>query len=257
MIVIVLGMHRSGTSAMAGLLHSNGISMGRKSKGEFFPPPQIQNPKGFYENRRFRTINDGILRHVDYNVKTFEPEIPKVNSCFIFKNEMMNLIMEYEHDFDYWGWKDPRTCLTLSCWMEVIRELQLEEKTKFIVMRRRYDDIVKSMITRNNKEQRPQQFCDLCESYYKSVFDVDFNLGETHLVYFDSLLNDTEAVCDSLSSFLEYEISDTSFIDPSISGMHPQNRKRMLRDLFGARADGRPREELLNAARTDTSNDTV
>jgi hypothetical protein len=49
-------MHRSGTSAVAGILHLNGIAMG--SEKTFKPKPLPQNPKGFYENYDFRKIND-------------------------------------------------------------------------------------------------------------------------------------------------------------------------------------------------------
>ena len=51
MIVIVVGMHRSGTSAVAGILHLHGISMG--SEKTFKPKPLPQNPMGFYENFGF------------------------------------------------------------------------------------------------------------------------------------------------------------------------------------------------------------
>ena len=74
MIVIVLGMHRSGTSAIAGILHLNKIIMG--SKDNFKPKPLPQNPKGFYENYDFRKINDQILKKVNYNVKSLNYNIP-------------------------------------------------------------------------------------------------------------------------------------------------------------------------------------
>ena len=59
MITIVLGMHRSGTSVVAGILHFNKIIMG--TYDTFWPRPLPQNPKGFYENYDFRKINDTIL----------------------------------------------------------------------------------------------------------------------------------------------------------------------------------------------------
>ena len=48
MITIVLGMHRSGTSVVAGILHFNKVSMGTYET--FWPRPLPQNPKGFYDN---------------------------------------------------------------------------------------------------------------------------------------------------------------------------------------------------------------
>lgn len=47
-VLMVLGMHRSGTSLLAGLLHLSGIDMGRK-----LLPPAFDNPKGFLRIRQF------------------------------------------------------------------------------------------------------------------------------------------------------------------------------------------------------------
>ena len=52
MIIIVLGMHRSGTSTVAGVLHMNKIVMGTYEN--FGHGSLRQNPKGFYENYDFR-----------------------------------------------------------------------------------------------------------------------------------------------------------------------------------------------------------
>ena len=74
MITIILGMHRSGTSTVAGVLHLNKIIMGTHQN--FWPRPLTQNPKGFYENYDFRKINDKLLNKAGYDVKTYEPKIP-------------------------------------------------------------------------------------------------------------------------------------------------------------------------------------
>ena len=60
MITIILGMHRSGTSTVAGVLHLNKIIMGTYQN--FWPRPLTQNPKGFYENYDF-TPNKLIVRY--------------------------------------------------------------------------------------------------------------------------------------------------------------------------------------------------
>ena len=74
MITIVLGMHRSGTSVVAGILHFNKITMGTYET--FWPRPLPQNPKGFYENYDFRKINDTLLQKSGYNIKHYKTNIP-------------------------------------------------------------------------------------------------------------------------------------------------------------------------------------
>ena len=76
MITVILGMHRSGTSTIAGILHLNNIIMGTYKT--FWPRPLSQNPKGFYENYDFRKINDSLLKKVNYNVESLEPTIPNI-----------------------------------------------------------------------------------------------------------------------------------------------------------------------------------
>ena len=91
-IVIVLGMHRSGTSAMAGLLHNNNVIMGRDE--DFVPKPMKENPKGFFENNRFRKLNDRVLRMCDYHIKDFSPELPEINIHPAQSATMCTLIQE-------------------------------------------------------------------------------------------------------------------------------------------------------------------
>ena len=128
MITIVLGMHRSGTSVVAGILHFNKVSMGTYET--FWPRPLPQNPKGFYENYDFRKINDTILQQSDYITKHYKTTIPVPESSKSIKEKMIKTVRKYEFKFKNWGWKDPRTCLTISNWIEVFKEVDLIRKVK-------------------------------------------------------------------------------------------------------------------------------
>tara|TARA_Y100000817_G_scaffold151475_1_gene118435 strand:- start:29 stop:763 length:735 start_codon:yes stop_codon:yes gene_type:complete len=130
MIVIVLGMHRSGTSAIAGILHLNKIIMG--SKDNFKPKPLPQNPKGFYENYDFRKINDKILNDVNYKVKSLNYNIPIPLPRKKIESKMEYLIKKQIEQYSYWGWKDPRTCLTLDHWLNIILKYKKKDDIKII-----------------------------------------------------------------------------------------------------------------------------
>jgi len=54
--IVILGMHRSGTSALSGVLHILGLHLGKE-----IIPPHPSNPKGFFENDRIRWFNEKIL----------------------------------------------------------------------------------------------------------------------------------------------------------------------------------------------------
>ena len=114
-------MHRSGTSAVAGILHLNGIAMG--SEKTFKPKPLPQNPKGFYENYDFRKINDQILKQAGYKVKSFDTDIPVVHASDRTVAKMGKLTEKQVSENTDWGWKAPRTCLPLSEWLSSKKHL--------------------------------------------------------------------------------------------------------------------------------------
>ena len=55
---VVLGMHRSGTSMMTRLLNLSGAYFGKDKEST---GANLENPKGFWERRDVRNLNDYIL----------------------------------------------------------------------------------------------------------------------------------------------------------------------------------------------------
>ena len=55
--IVVLGMHRSGTSAMAGVLQRLGVDLGSR-----LTPGDADNPKGYWEHTELVDIHDRLLR---------------------------------------------------------------------------------------------------------------------------------------------------------------------------------------------------
>lgn len=216
MIVIVGGMHRSGTSALAGMLHSNGIVMGRDT--DFFPPPMRENPKGFFENKRFRKVNDTLLRDNNYRVKSFSPVVPVIkNGTLVIRTQMENLITEYSRSFDAWGWKDPRTCLTMEVWLAMLREMDKLKDLRVVVIHRKPEQVARSMLARGNRG--PQvQFEELTRMYVKRLLTA---MRGHHVkpfeTEFDYFIAKTDEVAKELSAFLDWDVTDTSFVDPAIA----------------------------------------
>lgn len=127
--IIVLGMHRSGTSALAGMLYNLGIPMGKE-----LLEPAPDNPKGFYENKRITAFNDQILlseigtRWDDVLPFSLE-KISKNNSL---KEKALTILEEdYKNEFIF-GIKDPRMCILLPFWQEIIKTLEVEIKILFL-----------------------------------------------------------------------------------------------------------------------------
>tara|TARA_R100000908_G_scaffold64192_2_gene47227 strand:+ start:1391 stop:1918 length:528 start_codon:yes stop_codon:yes gene_type:complete len=106
---VILGMHRSATSLVAKGLN-NVIYLG---EDDDMLPPQEDNPEGFYENNKFIDLNNEIISAAGGN--WLEP--PSEKAILSVKDEftpkIKKLISEFNDTGDYWGWKDPRTVLTI------------------------------------------------------------------------------------------------------------------------------------------------
>jgi hypothetical protein len=205
---------------MAGLLHKNGIIMGRDK--EFYPPPMKENPSGFYENVRFRRLNDKVLAQVGYKVKSWkpvptEPIVPDDETMVA----MASLIEEYHSEFECFGWKDPRTSLVLDSWLEILSQYGLKDETRIIHMIRNPKQIANSMRRRGNKEKWKGQFAEVAQSYrtlcLKHVDEADFERQQMVLPFRQFML-DTEKTAEMLSEFLGLELTDLSHVNPHLKG---------------------------------------
>lgn len=213
MIIIVAGMHRSGTSALAGMLHHNGIVMGET----FIPGPAKENPKGFYENVEFRRINDRLLQIRGYSVKSFSPRIlfQDREPDYKIRKNMKALIGSYTSRYKDWGWKDPRTCLTIGKWINVIYNMGMKNSLKIINTKRTEEEIAFSMMARGN-DGSEDQFIKLARTYQRH-FESGIGSFEYLSINFDNLIYNTEDTAEIISQYLDFEIKDTSFIDPGLA----------------------------------------
>jgi len=134
--VVILGMHRSGTSLTAGILHKMGVSMGRMLLG-----PNPSNKKGHYENKIIEELNKDILR-VAGGSWDCPPKQQFINDIKHRFDAKIKRIIKLEQE-KIWGWKDPRTVLTIELFIPYLSNLH------FIVCRRDRDDIAKSLQLRN------------------------------------------------------------------------------------------------------------
>lgn len=212
MIIIVVGMHRSGTSALAGLLDGNGVYMG---KGHYHPKPMRENPKGFFENREFRVINDQLLRANNYNVKSFDTNIPEVIKVpYTVERQMEELISTYSDKHPIWGFKDPRTCLTLMSWLNAAKIAAPERKVKIISIMRNNIEVAFSMQRRGNKGSL-HRFATLADVYNKRARQ-GFWIT-THMIQFKDLIYKTDETLAGISAFLGMDIANNGFIEERLA----------------------------------------
>ncbi|MDQ3753712.1 MAG: sulfotransferase [Acidobacteriota bacterium] len=142
MPVCITGMHRSGTSMVAKMLNSCGLCLGAESA---LVAPSRDNPGGYWENKNFVSINNGILSEFgsswDYPRRL--PDGWESEQKMVPYRARVEALLQGLKDHEPWGWKDPRTCLTLPFWMSILPQ------TKVVVCLRNPLEVVLSLHRRN------------------------------------------------------------------------------------------------------------
>src|SRR3954451_11279890 len=117
--VIVLGMHRSGTSALTGLLRLLGLWAGEEDD---FPPADDHNQAGYWEHLDVWSIDEAILRKLGASWS----RIADLDLSRLGKGSRARFgegIREIVEDLDRhgpWVIKDPRLCLLFPVWREIL-----------------------------------------------------------------------------------------------------------------------------------------
>lgn len=117
MQVIILGMHRSGTSAVARVLNMMGAYLAPEQQ---IMPPTSDNPKGYWERLDVMQLNDRILQagNSDWqNVLHFDAQRISASNKKAFRHEINKLVCALDANRP-WMLKDPRLCITFPLWRE-------------------------------------------------------------------------------------------------------------------------------------------
>lgn len=115
--VVVVGMHRSGTSCLAGCLQDLGLNLGEVNTAA------PHNRKGNREDPRLWVVHDAVLARVDaaWDRPPTEPVVWTADE----KAALKAVLAEYDSVPRPWGFKDPRATVLLDGWLEVLPDLRL------------------------------------------------------------------------------------------------------------------------------------
>jgi hypothetical protein len=138
---IVLGMHRSGTSAVAGMLDALGVRMGPKNARADWVGRHWSNPMGHFENPDIVWLNGRILDnegsgvhesarwdHVPERARELTPDIEQTLR---------------RAEGELWGWKDPWSVLTIEEFLPMVHD------PRFIFVFRDPDEVARSLYRRD------------------------------------------------------------------------------------------------------------
>ena len=146
--VLVLGMHRSGTSALARGLQMLGVYLGND-----FISPKPDNPTGYWEDRNIFGINERLL--AVFGLKWEEVALiddarwdePGVEAL---RTEAVAYLKSQFVSHPLWGFKDPRTIRLLPFWRSVLRALEVDECYLLVIRNPR--SVANSLIRRHGMD---------------------------------------------------------------------------------------------------------
>ncbi|MGV7211526.1 hypothetical protein ACLB1G_27115 [Oxalobacteraceae bacterium A2-2] len=146
-VLVVTGMHRSGTSLLTHWLHACGLQVGERllqaGKG---------NVEGHFEDLDFLQLHEDIL--AAHGADTAGLRGPyEVAPSTRQQARMAAVIAARNARHTQWGWKEPRTCLFLDSYA------QLLPGANYLVVLRDHEEVVQSLLKRDfsHIDERYQQ----------------------------------------------------------------------------------------------------
>jgi len=157
-ILVITGMHRSGTSLVASLLQSAGVDIGKRLMGG-----GETNLKGHFEDLDFVEFHESVLRSQGISTEgwTLERSI-QVQEQYLDKAKSL---IQGRLSQPLWGWKDPRTTLFLQFWQKLLPE------ATFVFVYRAPWQVIDSLYRRGDQvfKTNPNFALDLWMNYNQAI----------------------------------------------------------------------------------------
>jgi hypothetical protein len=151
--VLVMGMHRSGTSALSGILGKLGVQPPRT-----LMRPTDDNPRGYWESTKLMVFHDELLRSAgstwsDWDA--FNPDWIQSSVAETFRDRLPEIIEHEFGDAPLFLVKDPRISRFARFWLDALPSLSIVPKVVICVRHPR--EVVQSLEKRDHFARKRAQ----------------------------------------------------------------------------------------------------
>ena len=146
-VIVVLGMHRSGTSAITRGLQVLSVNLGDKLIGAI----PGNNDKGFWEDAEINAFNEALLEKLDSSWHSLGPLDDQALLQEEFLSERiaaLTLLKGKLSDNSVLAFKDPRVAILLPFWQAVFAELGMS--ASYLIAVRNPLEVAQSLLKRDN-----------------------------------------------------------------------------------------------------------
>ena len=215
-LIVVLGMHRSGTSALTRGLVALDVELGAD-----LIPPEEANRKGFWEDIELSALNIEILNTLHshwHHLAMIEQDALSLLHKHGYYQRALDLLRQKVSAAPVFAFKDPRTAKLMPFWKEVFNACQFD--VSYILAVRHPLSVAKSLAKRDR--------FDAEKSYLLWQVHILNSLIHTTghkrvLVDYDLLMASPEHTLTQIAQQLDLTINapalqnyQTTFIDPSL-----------------------------------------
>lgn len=216
-LVVVLGMHRAGTSAVTRALKVIGVELGDR----LMPGREGENPTGFWEDLDFYALNQEMLRSVGRDWHWLEPLAAGDVDLLVKQGYLLRaieLLRSKTARCSTFGFKDPRVAKLLPFWRLAIQTCGLN--VAYVIATRNPMSVARSLEKRNKLAPEKSYLLWLEHVLVSLSGTAD---AENVLVDYDSLLKSPRHELERLAAALHLRIDsvefasyESEFLDPSL-----------------------------------------
>ncbi|MFZ5809918.1 MAG: sulfotransferase family protein [Chloroflexota bacterium] len=221
-VVIIGGMHRSGTSMVANILHLAGVFLGDP---DLMLGASKDNQKGHWENIYFLDLNERILAKLGAGwdfICNLTDGWEKSPSLDLLRQQANQLVSKFER-YSFWGWKDPRNTVLASFWHSLL------PTAKFIICLRNPAEVAQSLSKRNNFSKAASYH--LWSSYYQ-VFLESIEKKDYIITHYDSWFYNPQAELSRLGEFIGLPLSESIITESCKEISHSLRHDRVDSEQF-------------------------
>lgn len=230
-VVVVLGVGRSGTSLAMQALDTLGVHT-----SENMIPPNVSNPKGFFEDADIVKIHKHLL-----NTLAPTPSMPLQEGWLNTPEAKQALkqlkgIVETQLDAGQgmWGFKDPRTATFLPLWNRLFNQLKVVPR--FVMTVRQPEAIIESFAQQYGNDQ---EFAELI-FLLRTLDALYYTGGNCFLLPYENWFDKPEQTFQQLADFVFDKSTDISGNEPPVApNLNRSQRAKvsirnpMVRELYG------------------------